>query len=44
MGAAVFVAIFFALFVAIVLLFPSVNYVGKAMESSAGQGARAPYG
>ena len=24
--------------------FPSVNSVGKAMESSAGQGARAPYG
>ena len=26
------------------LSFPSVNYVGRAMESSAGQGARAPYG
>ena len=44
MEAAKLVAIFVSLFVSLFIAFSSVNSVGKAMERSAGQGARAPYG
>lgn len=43
MEAALFVAIFVSLISAFVLIGAFCS-VGKALESSAGQGARAPYG